>query len=65
MIAMEALATSELISRPVCQARVQPDVLLVVGEAPKGDSQLKLFGHGWIEVLDQLERDVRRNTFRR
>lgn len=61
--ALEQLVSPvELVRRAVGQARVQPDVFLVVREAPVGDTELKLFGNRWVDVLYQLERDERGDT---
>lgn len=55
----QLIAPVELIGRAVGQTRVQPDIFLVVREAPVGNSQLELFWNRRIYVLYQLERDVR------
>lgn len=53
----------EFVRRAVGQARVQPDVILAVRKAPVGDAQLELLGHGRIDLLDQLERNVGGDAF--
>lgn len=63
-VLVERLAAMELVRRAVGQARVQPNVLLVVREAPERDAQLQLLGHWRKHVLDQLERDVRGHAAR-
>lgn len=55
----QLIATMELVCRAVGQTRVQPDVFLVVREAPVGNSQLELFRNRRIYVLYQFKRDVR------
>lgn len=61
----EVLATLKLVRAPIGQTRVEPDVLLVVGEAPERYPELKLLGHRWINVFHQLERYMGRHATRR
>lgn len=54
----ERFAAMELLGGAVGQARVEPNVVLVVGETPEGDAQLQLLWHGRKDVLHQFEGDV-------
>lgn len=54
----ECLAPMELLGGAVGQARVQSNVVLVVGKAPEGDAQLQLLRHGREDVLHQFEGNV-------
>ena len=51
------VALVELVGGTVGQARVQPDVLFLLGEAPEGDPKLEVLRHRWPVDLHQLERD--------
>lgn len=58
LILIDVISTLELVRRPIRQARVEPDVLLVVREAPEGYPQLKLLRNGRVDMFDELEWDV-------
>ena len=47
----------ELVGGAVGQARVEPDVLLLLGEAPEGDPELEVLRHRRPADLYQLEGD--------
>lgn len=64
-ILIQLIAPMELVGRTVGQARVQTNVLLVVGETPERNAQLQLLGHRRKNMFDQFEWNERRNTFRR
>lgn len=61
----DVLALAELVGGAVGEHGVEPDVLLLRGERPRGDAQLQLLRHRRLVQLHHLERQRRRHLLRR